>query len=73
MSDGNGDDGRNGNNLLDVEGAPGVEYLSPAERALCSQLHLLPGYYLVIKVINQLFHYVRRISLSCTLQADTCR
>ncbi|CAN0165041.1 unnamed protein product [Ectocarpus sp. 6 AP-2014] len=49
MSDGNGDDGRNGNNLLDVEGAPGVEYLSPAERALCSQLHLLPGYYLVIK------------------------
>lgn len=50
MSDGNGDDGRNGNNLLDVEGAPGVEYLSPAERVLCSQLHLLPGYYLVIKV-----------------------
>lgn len=50
MSDGNGEDGRGGN-LLDVDGAPGVEYLSPKERLLCSQLHLLPGYFLSIKVL----------------------
>ncbi|CAM9973854.1 unnamed protein product, partial [Hapterophycus canaliculatus] len=36
-------------NLLDITGAPGVEFLAPAERLLCSQLHLLPGYYMVIK------------------------
>ncbi|CAN0162413.1 unnamed protein product [Ectocarpus sp. 6 AP-2014] len=51
QKDGGGDGGgeANNDNLLDISGAPGVEYLSPAERVLCSQLHLLPGYYLVIK------------------------
>ncbi|CAN0373488.1 unnamed protein product [Pylaiella littoralis] len=43
-----GDEARN-QNRLDISGAPGVEFLAPAERLLCSQLHLLPGYYLVIK------------------------
>lgn len=51
MSDGNGEgDDARGSNLMDLTGAPGVEFLSPAERLLCSQLHLLPGYYLVVKV-----------------------
>lgn len=52
MADGNGDGGDDApkDNLLDVEGAPGVDYLSPPERVLCSQLRLLPAYYLVIKV-----------------------
>ncbi|CAN0178573.1 unnamed protein product [Ascophyllum nodosum] len=44
-----GDEDGRGSNLLDLTGAPGVEFLSPAERLLCSQLHLLPGYFLVIK------------------------
>lgn len=39
-----------GGNLMDLTGTPGVHFLSPAERRLCSELHLLPGYYLVIKV-----------------------
>lgn len=57
MSDGNGDGGEDarGSNLMDLTGAPGVEFLSPAERLLCSQLHLLPGYYLVVKVGLVLF------------------
>eukprot|EP00903_Cladosiphon_okamuranus_P017935 g16503.t1 len=51
VSDGHGDggeDGRNGN-LLELESAPGVDYISADEQRLCSQLHLLPGYYLAIK------------------------
>eukprot|EP00752_Nemacystus_decipiens_P012859 g11385.t1 len=51
MSDGHGDgsdESRNGN-LLDLESAPGVDYISADEQRLCSQLHLLPGYYLAIK------------------------
>lgn len=48
--EGHGEEDGRGNNLLDLTGAPGVEFLSPPERLLCSQLHLLPGYFLVIKV-----------------------
>lgn len=53
MSDGHGDgcdESRNGNNLLELESAPGVDYISADEQLLCSQLHVLPGYYLAIKV-----------------------
>ena len=51
MSDGTGEGGdARSDNLLNLTGAPGVEFLSPPERLLCSELHLLPGYYLVIKV-----------------------
>ena len=50
-SDGrDGEDGARGENLLDITGAPGYEYLAPAERLLCSQLHMTPGPYLVVKV-----------------------
>lgn len=34
---------------MDLTNAPGVEYLSPSEKSLCSELHILPGYYLVVK------------------------
>eukprot|EP00904_Undaria_pinnatifida_P006436 jgi/Undpi1/2922/HiC_scaffold_14.g06299.m1 len=36
-------------NLLDLTGAPGLEYLSEAEILLCSQLHIIPPYYLGMK------------------------
>lgn len=50
-SDGrDGEDGARGENLLDITGAPGNEYLAPAERQLCSQLHMTPGPYLAVKV-----------------------
>lgn len=50
-SDGrDGGDGARGENLMDITGAPGYEYLSPSERLLCSQLHMTPGPYLAIKV-----------------------
>lgn len=50
--DGNGESSEEapGPDLMDLTDAPGVEYLAPAERQLCSELHLLPGYYLVVKV-----------------------
>eukprot|EP00903_Cladosiphon_okamuranus_P018342 g16874.t1 len=49
-SDGkDGEEGGDGENLMDITGAPGYEYLSPAERLLCSQLHMTPGPYLAIK------------------------
>ncbi|CAN0264080.1 unnamed protein product [Pylaiella littoralis] len=35
--------------LINVERAPGVKHLSPPERALCSQLQMLPRDYLVVK------------------------
>ena len=51
FSDGrDGGEGGGGDNLLDITGAPGYEYLAPAERLLCSQLHMTPGPYLAIKV-----------------------
>ena len=40
-------------NLLDLTGAPGLEYLSEAEILLCSQLHIIPPYYLGIKASVQ--------------------
>lgn len=50
-SDGrDGEDGARRENLLDITGAPGYEYLAPAERLLCSQLHMTPGPYLAVKV-----------------------
>lgn len=50
-SDGrDGADGGRGENLMDITGAPGYEYLAPAERLLCSQLHMTPGPYLIVKV-----------------------
>lgn len=51
VSDGSADmeDGRT-SDMMDLSSAPGVEYLSTPERRLCSELHLLPGYYLVVKV-----------------------
>lgn len=56
MEDG-GEEAR-GDNLLDLTGAPGVEFLAPAERLLCSQLHLLPGYYLVIKASKRVLSFI---------------
>ena len=48
---GRGDGGgeHRGGNLLDLTGAPGLEYMSEAEILLCSQLHMMPSYYLTIK------------------------
>lgn len=47
--DGGSSDGRDGGeeargeNLTDITGAPGYDYLAPAERVLCSQLQMTPG------------------------------
>lgn len=41
--------GSNGGGM-DLSSAPGVKYLSPSEQRLCSELHLLPGHYLTVKV-----------------------
>ncbi|KAI9503252.1 Transcriptional adapter ada2 [Coemansia spiralis] len=36
-------------NLLDIEGVDGIDLLSESEKELCSQLHIFPRPYLVIK------------------------
>ncbi|CAM9351595.1 unnamed protein product, partial [Laminaria digitata] len=78
MSDGTGEgaDARS-DNLLNLTGAPGVEFLSPPERLLCSELHLLPGYYLVIKeaMIQECVRagFLKRNNLSGLILMDCAR
>lgn len=38
------------NTARDLMGTPGLELLSPSERRLCSEIHLLPAHYMAVKV-----------------------
>eukprot|EP00904_Undaria_pinnatifida_P006489 jgi/Undpi1/2970/HiC_scaffold_14.g06347.m1 len=76
---GRGDGGgeHRGGNLLDLTGAPGLEYMSEAEILLCSQLHMMPSYYLTIKaaMLQECARagFLKRKNLSGLVRLDTAR